>query len=219
MIQEDKLIINVLSENENYYFCQITDENGFLYDCSFRKLSNYLKMDYFNYKSVLETCIKYDSNGEIIWQMNGDINIRFTPALYRQININKNGHARNITFGYGSRDELLKANEKFFDTFRGYSEIVINDTINHKVSGLFYAPLKLSEDKDCQGVDLSEYLFDNYFADTKREYLRLSGEFPSVMQLDSSMPTNQDVLDFFKISRMGVLLPQLFDEQRASTLK
>lgn len=190
--------IRIRNENEDFYFCEIVNENGDVFVCEFRKLCNFLKRDIYNRKSILERCTKFDATNNVIYEMYGRINIYFSPLLYSSISVKKNNNVRRIWFGYNSiRDR----------------EFIESDSISHNKYGYYEAISKID------GADLSrrsELYLNNYFTNSPLVYRYGTGNLPTEIELDSDCPSNGEILEIIGISRLGVRIAYLFEEQKQS---
>lgn len=187
--------IQPINENEEFYFCQIISENGATFDCAFRKLNNFLKSDLYNRKCILESCSKLDAENNVVLEMFGSINIYFSPALYSYISMKKSGNERIVWFGY-----------KYGDFYTGSHEFIKSDSISHSKYG-YYTTIT-SYDEECLAKDARFYV-DNYLANVPVFY-NSNGNSPTQLELDSSCPSNEEILEIINISKIGPRIADLF---------
>lgn len=193
--------INIKDENEDFYFCQVIGENGAIFDCAFRKLSNFLKNDLYNRKCILESCSKLDAENNVILEMYGSINIYFSPSLYSYISVKKNGNERTIWFGY-----------KHGDFYTSSHEFIKSDSISHNKYGYYSTMTSSVEEHLAQDKRL---YVDKYFANVPLFY-NINGNFPTPLELDSSCPSNEEILEIINVSKMGPKIAELFEENKHS---
>lgn len=190
--------IRIKNESEDFYFCEIVNENGDVFNCEFRKLCNLLKKDIYNRKSILERCTKLDATNNVVFEMYGDINIYFSPSLYSYISVKKNDNERTIWFGYNSCRNC---------------EFIKSDSISHNKYGYYEAISNIDES------DLSrrsELYLDNYFTNTPLVYRYGTGNLPTEIELDLDCPSNEEILEIIGISKLGARIAALFEEQKQS---
>lgn len=190
--------IKLMNENKDFYFCQIVNDNGDIFNCKFRKLCNFLKRDLYNKKSILEQCTKLDVKNNVILEMYGNINIYFSPSLYSYIKVKKNGNERVIWFEY----------------YYGDFYVISSDSICHSKYG-FYEALGYIEDL----ARSKELYVDNYLAKSSVVYRYGTGNLPTQIELDSDCPFNKEVAEILSISKMGVRIAELFEKQKLDNIE
>lgn len=192
--------IQPINENEDFYFCQIINENGATFNCTFRKLSNFLKKDLYDRKCILESCSKLDAENNVVLKMYGSINIYFSPSLYSYISVKKNGNERIIWFGYKSGDFYV-----------GSHEFIKSDAISHSKYGYYTAIA--SDSEDCLAKDLRLYV-DKYFTSVPLFY-NINRSSPIQLELDSSCPSNEEILEILNISKIGPKIADIFTNTKS----